>query len=58
MPPDERCRVGRFHKTGGRRAGLAKRGWSEGGNARIDYRFAAGQSDQYPSLVKELKVIE
>ena len=36
------------------RAGLAKRGWSDGGNIRIDYRFAAGKTDQYISLAKEL----
>jgi putative tryptophan/tyrosine transport system substrate-binding protein len=36
------------------RAGLAKRGWSDGGNIRIDYRFAAGKTDQYTSLAKEL----
>src|SRR5262245_55086881 len=36
------------------RVGLAKRGWSEGGNVQIEYRFAAGSSDQYPLLAKEL----
>ena len=36
------------------RAGLAKRGWAEGRNVQIDYRFAAGSSDQYPAFAKEL----
>src|SRR5262245_17667658 len=36
------------------RVGLAKRGWAEGGNVQIEYRFAAGSSDQYPLLAKEL----
>ena len=36
------------------RAGLAKRGWSEGRNVQIDYRFAAGNSDLYPKFAKEL----
>src|SRR5262249_17792666 len=36
------------------RAGLAKRGWSEGRNVQIEYRFAAGSADQYPGFAKEL----
>jgi putative ABC transport system substrate-binding protein len=36
------------------RAGLAKRNWSEGGNVRIDYRFAAGESQRYGPLAKQL----
>src|ERR1700675_1977363 len=46
--PETKSRLAAF------RAGLAKRGWSEGGNVRIDYRFATGKSDQYGSLAKEL----
>ena len=36
------------------RAGLAKRGWSEGGNIHIDYRFASGESQRYGPLAREL----
>ena len=46
--PEVKARVAAF------RAGLAKRGWSEGGNVQIEYRFAAGSSDQYRPLAKEL----
>src|SRR5438128_1905850 len=35
-------------------AGLTKRGWSEGRNVQIEYRFAAGDSDQYSKFAKEL----
>jgi ABC-type uncharacterized transport system substrate-binding protein len=38
----------------GFRQGLAKRGWTEGRNVRIDYRFAAGSGDQHRALAKEL----
>jgi putative ABC transport system substrate-binding protein len=45
-------------ETGGRlaafRQGLAKRGWVEGHNVYVDYRFAAGRGDQFPLLAKEL----
>jgi putative ABC transport system substrate-binding protein len=34
------------------RQGLAKRGWVEGRNIHIDYRFAAGRGDQFPVLAK------
>ena len=34
--------------------GLRKRGWREGKNIHIDYRFAAGRTDQYQSLAREL----
>jgi putative ABC transport system substrate-binding protein len=36
------------------REGLEKRGWREGKNIRIDYRFAAGRADRYQILAKEL----
>src|ERR1700691_290807 len=38
----------------GFRQGLGKRGWSEGRNVRIDYRFAAGITDRYQPLAKVL----
>lgn len=40
------------------RAGLAKRGWSEGSNLRIDYRFTAGKLNQYGALAKELLALQ
>jgi putative ABC transport system substrate-binding protein len=36
------------------RQGLEKLGWSEGGNVRFDYRFAAGKTDQFQTFAKEL----
>jgi len=36
------------------REALEKRGWREGGNIRIDYRFAAGRPDRYEALAREL----
>ena len=41
-------------RLAGFRQGLERLGWSEGGNIRIDSRFAAGQADRYPMLVQEL----
>jgi ABC-type uncharacterized transport system substrate-binding protein len=38
----------------GFRQGLAKRGWVEGRNLHIDYRFAAGRAERFPALAKEL----
>jgi putative tryptophan/tyrosine transport system substrate-binding protein len=40
------------------RQGLAKRGWVEGRNIHIDYRFAAGRADQFPVLAKELVALQ
>jgi putative ABC transport system substrate-binding protein len=40
------------------RQGLAKRGWVEGRNIHIDYRFAAGRGDQFPVLAKELVALQ
>src|SRR5262245_21684472 len=36
------------------RQGLDRLGWSLDRNVRIDYRFAAGRTDQYQTLAKEL----
>jgi len=47
--PDTEERLAAF------RQGLAKRGWVEGRNIHIDYRFAAGRGDQFPVLAKELE---
>ena len=42
-------------RLAGLRQGLAKRGWSEGRNIRIEYRFAPGATaDQTQPLAKEL----
>jgi len=40
------------------RQGLAKRGWVEGRNIQMDYRFAAGRSDTFPVLAKELVAMQ
>jgi putative ABC transport system substrate-binding protein len=40
------------------RQGLGKRGWVEGRNIHIDYRFAAGRGDQFPVLAKELVAMQ
>jgi putative ABC transport system substrate-binding protein len=40
------------------RLGLAKRGWSEGGNIRIDYRFVSGGAGQHQVLVQELIALQ
>src|SRR5215510_13665687 len=41
-------------RLAGFRQGLERRGWSEGRNVRIDYRFAASGPDHYKPLAKEL----
>ena len=47
--PENQARLAGF------RLGLEKRGWSEGRNVRIDYRFApAASPDQVQLLAKEL----
>ena len=38
--------------------GLAKRGWVEGRNIHIDYRFAAGRADPFPLFAKELVALQ
>jgi putative tryptophan/tyrosine transport system substrate-binding protein len=46
--PETKLRIAAF------RLGLAKRGWSEGRNIQIDYRFGASRAGQYSLLAKEL----
>ena len=46
--PEAKVRLAAF------RQGLEKRGWSEGHNVQIETRFAAGSSDKYKSLAREL----
>ena len=45
---ETKARLAKFRRE------LEKLGWSEGHNVRIDVRFAAGRSDQYQPLAKEL----
>ena len=40
------------------RRGLERRGWSEGRNVSIDIRFAAGSSQRYQPLAKELVALQ
>jgi putative tryptophan/tyrosine transport system substrate-binding protein len=49
--PETKARLAAF------RQGLEKRGWSEGRNVRIDYRFAP-DSAQVPVLAKELVALQ
>jgi len=46
--PETKLRIAAF------RAGLAKRGWSEGHNIQVDYRFSAATESQQTALAKEL----
>ena len=46
--PETKLRIGAF------RLGLEKRGWSEGRNIQIDYRFVPANMTQRDVLVKEL----
>jgi ABC-type uncharacterized transport system substrate-binding protein len=46
--PETKLRIGAF------RLGLEKRGWSEGRNIQIDYRFVPANLTQRKALVKEL----
>ncbi len=45
-------------RLAGFRQGLERLGLSEGRNVRIDYRFAAGNADQYQALAKELVALQ
>ena len=46
--PETKLRIAAF------RAGLAKRGWSEGHNIQVDYRFSAATESHQTALAKEL----
>jgi ABC-type uncharacterized transport system substrate-binding protein len=50
--PETEERLARFQQ------GLAKRGWVEGGNILIDYRFADGRADPFSMLAKELVALQ
>jgi len=45
---DNKARIGTFIKE------LQRLGWSDGRNVRIDYRFAAGDPENYPKYAAEL----
>jgi len=45
-------------RLAGFQQGLAKRGWVEGRNIHIDYRFAAGRADPLPVFAKELVALQ
>jgi putative ABC transport system substrate-binding protein len=46
--PETKARVAAF------RQGLERRGWSEGRNVHIDYRFTATKAERIPAFAKEL----
>ena len=46
--PETRSRLAAF------RRGLERRGWSEGRNVHLDYRFTAARAERIPTLAKEL----
>jgi len=50
--PQTRARLGGFRQE------LERRGWSEGRNVRIDYRFAPSGPDRYQPLAKELIALQ
>src|SRR3974390_809727 len=45
---DNKARIGTFVKE------LQRLGWSDGRNVRIDYRFAAGNSENFPKYAAEI----
>ena len=45
-------------RLAGFREGLERRGWTEGHDLRIDYRFAGDGPDRYQSLAKELVALQ
>jgi putative ABC transport system substrate-binding protein len=45
-------------RLAGFQQGLAKRGWVEGRNIHIEYRFAAGRADPFPVFAKELVALQ
>jgi len=50
--PETRERVATFRK------GLERRGWSEGRNVQIDYRFTAARPERIPGFAKELLALQ
>jgi putative tryptophan/tyrosine transport system substrate-binding protein len=50
--PETKSRLTAFHQA------LERLGWSEDRNVHIDYRFAAGRSDQYLPLARELMALQ
>ena len=50
--PETKARLAAFRQA------LATRGWFEGRNIRVDYRFAAGCRDKYLAFAKELVALE
>ena len=50
--PETQARLAAFRQA------LATRGWFEGRNIRVDYRFAAGSRDKYYAFAKELVALQ
>jgi putative ABC transport system substrate-binding protein len=50
--PETKARLAAFQQA------LATRGWLEGRNIRVDYRFAAGSRDKYHAFAKELVALQ
>ena len=50
--PETKARLAAFRQA------LATRGWLEGRNVRVDYRFAAGSPDKYYAFAKELVALQ
>ena len=50
--PQTKARLAAF------RQGLERRGWREGRNIHIEYRFAAGRTGRYKALAKELVALK
>ena len=50
--PETKARLAAFRQA------LATRGWFEGRNVRVDYRFAAGSRDKYHAFAKELVALQ
>ena len=50
--PETKARLAAFRQA------LATRGWFEGRNVRVDYRFAAGSRDKYYAFAKELVALQ
>jgi ABC-type uncharacterized transport system substrate-binding protein len=50
--PETKTRLATFRK------GLERRGWSEGRNVRLDYRFTAARPERIPGFAKELLALQ